>query len=215
MVAYQPTAPPPTDYDTVTRPDLIRSTVILEPTVLAYVGGIVEVRGSLDAENLQYYQLAYGEGLNPTEWLAITQQETSYTPGQVLGQWDTSALNGLYNLRLLAVLKDNSLDPYIIQVTVDNTPPVLTLVAGEDGQTFTFLGDRVIPLTVVAQDDIAIDRVEFYANGEFIGIDDTFPFGYDHPITRVANEAFKAVVFDAAGNSAEATLQVVVTRGGT
>ena len=206
---------PPTDYDTVTRPDLIRSTVILEPTVLAYVGGVVEVRGSLDAENLQYYQLAYGEGLNPTEWIAITQQETSYTPGQVLGRWDTTTLNGLYNLRLLAVLKDNSLDPYIIQVTVDNTPPILTLSAGENGQAFTFLGDQMIPLTVVAQDDIAIDRVEFYANGEFIGIDDTFPFGYDHPITRVASETFKAVVFDAAGNAAEATLQVEVTRGGT
>ncbi len=206
---------PPTDYDTVTRPDLIRSTVILEPTVLAYVGGVVEVRGSLDGENLQYYQLAYGEGLNPTEWIAITQQETTYTPGQVLGRWDTTALNGLYNLRLLAVLKDNSLDPYIIQVTVDNTAPTLTLTAGESGQAFTFLGDRVIPLTVVAQDDIAIDRVEFYANGEFIGIDDTFPFGYDHPITRVTSEAFKAVVFDAAGNVAEAELQVEVTRGGT
>lgn len=206
---------PPTDYDTITRPDLIRSTVILEPTVLAYVGGVVEVRGSLDGENLQYYQLAYGEGLNPTEWIAITEQESTYTPGRVLGRWDTTALNGLYNLRLLAVLKDNSVDPFIIQVTVDNTPPTLTLSAGENGQAFTFLGDRVIPLTVVAQDDIAIDRVEFFANDKFIGIDDTFPFGYDHPISRVASETFKAVVFDAAGNVAEAELQVEVTRGGT
>jgi hypothetical protein len=62
---------------------------------------------------------------------------------------------------------------------------------------------------------IAIDRVEFFANDKFIGIDDTFPFGYDHPISRVASETFKAVVFDAAGNVAEAELQVEVTRGGT
>jgi hypothetical protein len=52
----------------------------------------------------------------------------------VLGRWDTTALNGLYNLRLLAVLKDNSVNPFIIQVTVDNTPPLSPFRQGKMGK---------------------------------------------------------------------------------
>lgn len=206
---------PPTEFDTVTRPEVVQTTVILRPELLDYVSGQVDIRGSMDAENLQYYQLAYGDGLNPTEWIAITEQRTDYTPGQSLGVWDTTNLDGLYNLRLMAVMNDNSIDPYIIQVTVDNTPPTIALSAGEPGEVFTFLDDDVIPLVAAVQDNVTIDYVEFYHNGAFVGADETFPYGYEHTIERVGREVFSAVVFDAAGNQTSAEIEVDVLRGGT
>ncbi len=205
----------PEQYDTITRPDVVSSTVLLRPALFDYISGQVAVQGSMDAENLQYYQLAYGQGLNPTEWIDITEQQETYTPGESLGTWDTSGLDGLYNLRLTAVMTDNTIDPTIVQVTVDNVPPTVELVAGEAGQTFTFLTDDTIPLRAGAEDNVAIDRVAFYHNGTLVGTDEAFPFGYDHDITREGRERFRAVVFDAAGNSSEAEIIVEVERGGT
>ncbi|MEM6527479.1 MAG: transglycosylase domain-containing protein, partial [Chloroflexota bacterium] len=206
---------PPTEFDTLTRPEIVQSTVILRPELLDYVAGEVDIRGSIDAASLQYYQLSYGAGLNPATWTDITGQRTEYTPGQSLGTWDTSELDGLYNLRLTAVMNDNSVDPYIIQVTVDNVPPAVELVAGNPGDVFTFLNNDVIPLTANVQDNVAIDYVEFYYDGVFVGVDETFPYGYEHPIERIGVENFSAVVFDAAGNQANAALDVEILRGGT
>ncbi|MEO1666436.1 MAG: penicillin-binding protein [Chloroflexota bacterium] len=206
---------PPTEFDTLTRPEIVQSTVILRPELLDYVGGEVDIRGSMDADSLQYYQLSYGAGLNPDAWTDITGQRTEYTPGQSLGMWDTSQLDGLYNLRLTAVMNDNSVDPYIIQVTVDNVPPAVELAAGNPGDVFTFLNNDFIPLSANVQDNVAIDYVEFYHDGVFVGVDETFPYGYEHPIERIGVESFSAVVFDAAGNQANAQLDVEILRGGT
>ena len=205
----------PTEYDTITRPQAVSSTVILRPEVFDYVSGEVDIRGSTDGENLQYYQLAYGQGLNPSEWVDITGQRTDYTPGQSLATWDTTNLNGLYNLRFTAVMRGNSIDPYIVQVTVDNTPPSIELSSGGvPGEPFSFLGNRVIPLQANVEDNIAIDRVEFYYAGEFVGTDDQFPFGYEHEILSEGDKTFRAVAFDAAGNQASTELTVSVVRGG-
>lgn len=205
----------PQQYDTITRPDVVSSTVLLRPALFDYVSGQVQVQGTMDAENLQYYQLAYGQGLNPTAWIDISGQQRDYTPGEPLGVWDTTGLDGLYNLRLTAVMTDNTIDPTIVQVTVDNVPPTVELVAGEAGQGFAFPTDTTIPLRAGAQDNIAIDRVAFYHNGTLVGTDEAFPFGYDHAITRAGRERFRAVVFDAAGNSSESEIIVEVGRGGT
>ena len=205
----------PEQYDTITRPDVVSSTVLLRPALFDYVSGQIPVTGSMDAENLQYYQLAYGQGLNPSEWIDITGQQSEYVPGEPLGIWDTTGLDGLYNLRLTAVMHDNSIDPTIVQVTVDNVSPTVELVAGEQGQTFTFLADDTIPLRAGAEDNVAIDRVAFYHNGTLVGTDDTFPYGYEHNIVSDGREAFRAVVYDAAGNQSEAEIIVEVARGGS
>lgn len=206
---------PPEAYDTVTRPELVQSTVISQPDLLDYVQGVVDVRGRVDAANLQYYQLAYGQGLNPTEWIDISGQQIEYTPGESLGLWDTTGLDGLYNLRLTAILNDNSLDPFVVQVTVDNVAPAIVLQAGEPGQVFSFLTDDSIPLEAIVEDNIRIDRVEFYVDDVLVGEDDTFPYGYEQPIETQGEIRFSAIVFDAAGNQADAELTVDVQRGGT
>jgi membrane carboxypeptidase/penicillin-binding protein len=202
---------PPTEIDTISRPELFRSVQILQPERYSYVGGVVDIRGSLD-ENMQYYTLSYGQGLNPTQWFQIGDQRTTFAPGSTLGTWDTSGLDGLYNLQLTVVLNDNSRDTDIVAVTIDNAPPVIALSAGDPGQVFRFPADDVIPLVAEVQDNLAIARVEFYHNGQLLGVDAEWPYGFDWDITRTGVEIFTAVAFDQVGNQASSEITVEITR---
>ncbi len=204
---------PPTEIDTISRPELFRSVQILQPERFAYVGGVVDIRGSLDS-NMQFYTLSYGQGLNPTEWRQIGEQQTAFTRGSTLGTWDTTGLDGLYNLRLSVVLNDNAVDTDIVPVTVDNAPPVVSLSAGEPGQVFHFPADDIIPLVAEVQDNLAIARVEFYHNGQLLGIDEEWPYGFDWDVTRTGIEIFTAVAFDQVGNQASGEITIEITRAG-
>lgn len=203
---------PPTEYDTVSRPELLGAAALLQPAPFAYVGGVVDVRGSLDPTNMRFYQLAYGQGLNPSQWNQIGPQQTEYLRGASLGTWDTAGLDGLYSLRLTVVLNDNTLETDVRQVTVDNRPPVITLTVPQP--VYRWPQDRVITLNADVTDNLAIARVEFYYNGEFIGIDESWPYGFEWNITRTGMERFGAVAFDAVGNQTSAEVLVEVVRDG-
>jgi membrane carboxypeptidase/penicillin-binding protein len=204
---------PPAEIDTISRPELFRSVQILQPERFAYVGGVVDIRGSLDP-NMQSYTISYGQGLNPTEWIQIGEQQTAFTRGSSLGAWDTTGLDGLYNLRLRVELSDNAVEYDIVPVTVDNTPPAVSLSAGEPGQLFRFPADDVIPLVADVQDNLALARVEFYHNGQLLGVDAEWPYGFEWDITRTGVETFTAVAFDAVGNQASSEITVEITRAG-
>lgn len=203
---------PPTEYDTLSRPEVLRAVRILQPVDLSYVGGQVDVRGSIELSSFQHYQLAYGEGVNPLEWFNIGPQQTEFAPGTSMGVWDTSVLGGIYVLRLSVLLDDGSVDNAFAQVTVDNTPPVVTLAAGEPGQTFAWPRDSVIPIQATVTDNLAIERVEFYHNGILLGVDRDWPYGFEFTITRTGLEIFSAVAFDRVGNSSSAELEINVVR---
>lgn len=205
---------PPVEFDTVTLPDELGATQILRPLQFDFVGGVVDIRGSMSEDNMQYYQLSYGQGYNPESFFDITGQQTAYTPGTTLGLWDTSNLaDGLYTLRLVVVLSDNTVDAKVVNMTVDNTPPTLALTVGEAGQTFSWPDDEIIPLTAEVN-DIKTDRVEFYHNGQFLGADTEWPYGFNFNINRTGIEIFTATAFDAVGNSTSAEIQVEVVRSG-
>jgi membrane peptidoglycan carboxypeptidase len=202
---------PPTEYDTVSRPELLGAATLLQPAPFAYVGGVVDVRGSLDPTDMQFYQLAYGQGLNPAQWTQIGPQQTEYTRGASLGSWDTSNLDGLYSLRLTVVLNDNTLETDVRQVTVDNLPPTVTLTTSQP--VYRWPEDQVITLNAEVTDNLAIERVEFYYNGEFIGTDEEWPYGFEWDITRTGTERFGVVAFDAVGSQANSEVTVEVVRG--
>ncbi|NWF69660.1 MAG: transglycosylase domain-containing protein [Chloroflexi bacterium] len=207
---------PPTEYDTIARPNLLSSATILQPQAFAYVGGSVDVRGSIDTAQMQYYQLAYGAGINPDAWQQIGGQQTSYVSGQSLGAWDTTGLDGIYTLRLSVVLSDNTVEIATVYVTVDNLPPAVSLSTGTDGsgapRVYVFPTDAVVNVVAEVSDNLALDRVEFYHNGEFLGADTEWPYRVDWPITRTGTETFTAVAFDRVGNSAGAEIVVAIGR---
>lgn len=204
---------PPTQYDSVSLPGLFSSVQILQPQPFAYVGGVVDVRGSLDSTNMAYYQLSYGQGQNPLSWTQIAQ-ETTFNRGATLGTWDTTNLSGgLYNILLRVVRTDNTAETAAVQVTVDNQPPTVTLIAGEAGQVFRWPTDQSVVLNAEVDDDYAIDRVEFYQNGVLLGIDQEWPYGFTWDITRTGTETFTAVAFDAVGNQSNSEITVTIDRG--
>lgn len=205
---------PPEQYDTVSLPELFSSVQILQPQPFAYVGGVVDIRGTLDATNLAYYQLSYGLGQNPTSWIQIGDQQTAFNRGATLGTWDTTGLaGGLYNILLRVVRNDNTSETAAVQVTIDNNPPLVTLTAGEAERIYRWPADQSVELMADVDDDYAIDRVEFYHNGQLLGIDQEWPYGFTWDITRTGTENFSAVAFDAVGNVAQSDLTVTIERG--
>jgi len=208
---------PPEEYDTVSRPDAFQSTVITLPENYAYVGGQVEIRGSLNPVNLQYYQLAYGATISPREWTDITPQQATFDPNLPLGIWDTTGLDGLYSLRLTTVLTDNNIETSVIYVTVDNIPPSVVFTSPVEGQVYRWPTEGVIPVRVLVQDNIRIGRVVFYQYGQEVGIRDdcaTLPddCGFDFEMNRAGVELFTVEVFDSVGNSSTAEISVEVSR---
>lgn len=205
---------PPTQYDTLSSPSIVSDAVILQPSHLEIVGGDVTIIGSINTSNMAYYQLSYGQGTSPTEWIALTGQETTFIPGVSLALWDTRTLDGTYALQLTVVMQDDTRVTAFNHVIVDNIPPAVVLVAGAAGQVFYWPEDSVIPLRAEATDNISLNRVEFYHNGQYVGTSESYPYGYEHPIERTGTELFAAVVFDAVGNSSQAEIQVEILAAG-
>jgi membrane peptidoglycan carboxypeptidase len=205
---------PPTDYDTVSRPDVLRAVELFVPSDFAYIGNQVDIRGSIDttSQSLQSFQLSYGQGLNPTQWFNIGDVQTGFSPGTSLGIWNTVGLDGIYTLQLTATFSDGSRDTDFVQVTIDNTAPTITLQAGEEGQIFRYPLDSMIPMVANVSDNLAINRVEFYHNGALIANDSEWPYGFEFPIEVTGIENFSATVFDQVGNATEAQLQVEILR---
>ena len=52
----------------------------------------------------------------------------------------------------------------------------------------------------------------FTTNGQFIGTDEEWPYGFEWDITRVGTEIFSAVAFDGVGNQSNTDLTVEVVR---
>lgn len=205
---------PPERFDTITRPDILSPTAILRPNSYDVVGGVVDVRGSVDADALDFYQILYGQGANPSRWINITEPQTEFTPGVSMAEWDTRGLDGTYILQLRVVNQDNSVDSSYVQVIVDNQPPTIALSTGAaDGAPIRYPEQNVIPVVADVADNISVARVVFYHDDQQVAEVTQFPFRYEHPITRTGDFTFRAVAYDAAGNSAEATLAVTVTRG--
>lgn len=206
---------PPTDFDTVSRPELFRSVRITQPAAFAYVGGQIEIAGEMRADEIQFYQLAYGQGLNPVEWVEIGGQQTVYTPGEPLVTWNTTGLDGLYSLRLVVVMNDNSLESDVVQVTVDNVAPTVALVTNPPDKIYRWPGDDAIVLEAQVQDNLAVQRVEFFHNGQFQGADESWPYGFEWRVRGTGTETFSAVAFDAVGNQSNSQLTIEIVRAGS
>jgi hypothetical protein len=206
---------PPSDYDTLSRPDNapFQTTALIRPEPLAWLRGSIEVRGSVPNDNLRYYQLAYGIGVNPTNWVTVNGQQTAVPSDGVLGLWDTTGLDGVYTLELTAVKTDSTRERSIVQVRVDNIAPTVVLTTEATGKVYRFPTEQIIPVSVIVADNLVLNRVEVYHEGRLVATMTEAPFAYNHPITSIGQETFTAVAYDAASNRSEsAPLVVEVTR---
>lgn len=200
---------PPTEYDTISGPLTPAGQVaILSPSPFAFVNGLVEVRGNASSDNFAYYRLAYFKGLAPAGLQTIAENVTEPKIDGLLGVWDASNLSGLYTLLLTVVRTDGTFSEASVPVTIDPLPPTVEILFPLPNQTI-FTDEDYVIIQAQAQDDISINRLEFYADGAGVpfAISTIPPFTEKWPIPGPGCHTFHVVAVDAAGN--ESTSQSV------
>lgn len=193
---------PPTEYDTITGPAQRAGDVtILSPAPFDYVSGLVAIQGSTGVEEFDHYRLAYFEGLTPTTLQIIADDVRAEREEAFLGEWDVSNLNGLYTLLLTVVRENGTFEEVSIPVTVDNRPPEVEILFPLPGQTI-FTDEEWVIIQALAEDDISIDRVEFYVDnaGVPFSVSTVPPFSEKWTIPGPGCHTFRVVAVDAAGN---------------
>jgi hypothetical protein len=126
----------------------------------------VIISGNVLIDNFALYRLEYGQGLNPTSWTQLGGDHTSQVDRGPMEFWDTANVpEGLYTLQLSAVRHDQSFEQAAVQVTVDNTPPEVTLLNPPDGKEYKMEDDEWVNIQVDAVDNVSMDRVEVHLDG--------------------------------------------------
>ena len=201
---------PPTEYDTVLAGGAGSRVVnISHPGMFDYVRGAVALRGAAAPQGFEYYRLQYGQGLNPTRWVQIGSDNRKAVASGILGEWDTEGLEGLYSVQLVVVYSEGQVGTDAVQVTVDNSPPEVSLVLPEAGtQSLPPGGFLVIEATVA--DDLGVAEAEFLVDGLPVGSVESAPYSLRwQPAAGEHTIAVRAI--DHAGNVGESEpIQIVI-----
>ncbi len=100
--------------------------------------------------------------------------------------------------------KDQELETAIIQLTVDNTPPRLSVPYPTAGQVFTYNQNNEITLQAKTEDAIGIARVEWFINDRLIGETTQIPFSLPWAALP-GTHTLIVKAYDLAGNITEST----------
>lgn len=219
---------PPTEYDTAYGPLPTDAEVaIISPTPYSYIRGIVPIVGNARGGDFNFYRLVFGKGLYPTEWFQIGPDHGEQVDHNVLEYFDTTALDGLYTLRLQVVDHSMALREATIQVTVDNISPTLTLNHPEDGAIYELGRDEWANVNAEVE-DYSVARVEFYGYSGPKSVEPppdlapfavrtVAPFNVNWPLKETGEFTFYVIAVDEAGNSTTServTIRVVPRQQG-
>jgi penicillin-binding protein 1C len=167
---------PPTEYDGY-GPSLVQGdAAIIEPPPYAYIGEGLMIIGNAKGGDFQAWRLEYGAGLDPSSWSPIGPDRGDQVDHAPLEFWDVSALNGLYTLRLTVMRHNRAPDQSAIQVTIDHSAPDLKLIHPPDGKLYVMEDDEYINIQAESRDNVSMDRVEFYLDGELLGMSTVPPY---------------------------------------
>jgi penicillin-binding protein 1C len=182
---------PPTAYDSSHGPVAGGDVSITNPAPYSYVRGNVSLDGNAfvplreqrrvvttdqgssfeiteSVSTFRLYRVQVGEGLDPPEWIQIGPDHLNYGRKIHLESWNTyNFADGLYTVQLTAVEWNDNVQRSAIQVTIDNSPPTVELTYPYPNQLYELGGDSWLNFQADASDNIAIDKVEFYVNGNF------------------------------------------------
>jgi membrane peptidoglycan carboxypeptidase len=201
---------PPTEYDTILAGGSGSSVVnISRPEMFDYVRGRVTLRGAADPKDFEYYRLQYGQGLNPTRWVQIGADSHKAVASGALGEWDTEGLEGLYSVQLVVVYGEGQVSTDAVQVTVDNSPPQISLLLPEPGTQALPAGSLLV-IEADVTDDLGLARVEFLVDGEPVGSVESAPYSLRWA-TDTGEHTIVARATDHAGNVGESEpIQIVI-----
>ena len=196
---------PPDSYDAIQPVTSNPDVNITSPSMFADVRGELKITGTAAGEDLDYYRVLVGQGLNPGSWVQVGEDSKSLVLDSTLATWDTSDLNGLYAVQLQVVRTDQRVDTAVTQVTVDNTAPTVSISYPQEGDTLDYATNRQITFQATAADNLSLSIVEFYVDGERVGSVEAAPFSFSWSATR-GEHALRVVARDRAGNESEAEI---------
>lgn len=109
---------PPAAYDAIQPPPVNPFAKIASPQLFAGVDGVVQIIGTASGDGFSYYRVQIGKGLNPQEWIQLGNDVAAPVENDVLAEWDTKGLSGLYAVQLVVVREGQVVDTAVLQVTI-------------------------------------------------------------------------------------------------
>ena len=175
---------PPHEYDDNCAGGIAAGPVaITYPRQFDYVQGGIVITGNARLDGFQLYRLEYGVGLNPQTWNQLGPDHFNPIDNGPIEFWDTSSLQeGLYTLQLTVLRGDSSFERYATQVTIDNTPPRASIINPALDKVYVLEDDEYMNFQVDANDNFAMDKVEYFINNEKIGETTIAPFSIRWPL---------------------------------
>jgi membrane peptidoglycan carboxypeptidase len=203
---------PPDTYDAIPAAPLPQEYIhIASPGMFSHISGNVSIRGTAGGPDFAYFRVQVGKGLNPKEWTQIGESDTSPVRNGVLAEWDVTGLSGLYAIQLQVVSTQLEMETYITQVTIDNQAPELSIQRPVDKQRFNDDQEQFIILQVNAEDDIGLQKVEFYIDDRLISTLREPPFTVSWSAVAGVH-SLRVKAYDMAENASEASLGFTVDR---
>jgi membrane peptidoglycan carboxypeptidase len=191
---------PPENYDAIAVPSNASSDVMLDsPEMFSHVRGVLSIRGSAGGEGFSYYRLQAGQGLNPGEWVQIGEDIKKPVKDDVLMKWDTKGLTGLYALKLLVVHQDQRVEKAILQVTIDNQKPEITILSPVNEQSYSAKENEVMILRADAIDDLEVGEVKFILDDQLLRTLTQIPYIVSW-VPRIGEHKLLVQAEDLAGN---------------
>jgi membrane peptidoglycan carboxypeptidase len=173
---------------------------ISAPSSFDFVNDEVVIRGSVHPENLAYYRLQYGIGLNPTEWFQIGVDNELAVQNGRLGTWDTDGLSGLFTLQLIAVDDDDQISSAAVHITVDDSPPEIEIIFPEELTNIEMeIGSELI-IQADVHDEFGIKEVIFFLDNTELSRSSAPPYSLRVPVIVRGSHQVLIRAVDLAGN---------------
>ena len=207
---FQGIEQPPLEYDAVISAEEFNPKISIEnPSMFLHLNGRIRVRGSAVSEDFSYYRLQYGEGLNPSHWILIGENNYEAKERGLLTIWETEDLEGLYTLQLLVVDRNGRLKSDFVHVTVDNELPLIELDSVPEEIVLSYGEETEMLLIAQASDNVSIEMVEFVVNNRVIGAVESEPYIWTISIENEGQYEILVRAHDLAGNVGESEIQEV------
>jgi hypothetical protein len=192
---------PPTDYDVIQNGNPDPAVHFSSPAMYSYVKGLVSLSGSASSQDFSVYRIQIGEGLNPRTWRQVGPDGSSPVIEGHLADLDTTGLDGLYVLRLQVIDTQNRIRTAYLQLTVDNTPPVVDFAYPATDQTILLAETPILLIRVNASDTISLEKVQIFLDGILLVELDEPPYAYAWKASG-GTHTLEVKGFDSVGNLA-------------
>jgi hypothetical protein len=172
---------------------------IISPASFDIIRGEIDIEGFVALDELDFFRLQIGQGIHPESWTQLGEDFSQPDQQPALTNWDTTTLEGLYTIQLLAVRQDQSLQRATTLVTIDNQPPKITVQQPYPGEIISVSAYESLILRADVQDNLSIKKVDFYLDGKLLTARFISPYITAWKPT-IGEHTLKIVATDQAGN---------------